>query len=250
MVWVEGIGEIEEEDELPIKIQPQTEVEYHDSLITVYQAFKEQVYDAQHVLHPSCAFDASPAKVFEDVTFVDLEKVKPCEGAMALFRKHGLKAFKMDIQDYHPKELHDLLILLNPAISTSRAIHAVKQGGFIITNDYHGNASEMHENPEMYELIETIKYTQTNRMKRDNKVAFSRDITDLFVPCDDFDEMARRRPSDYDFIKTSYPHLLKISGQDPGNTIEETYQRYTQMMNESDTLPSKRTADFYLFTKK
>jgi hypothetical protein len=48
------------------------------------------------VLYPSCGFDASPAKVFSNVTFVDIE-------------------------DYTPTQKHDLLILLNPAISSFRA---------------------------------------------------------------------------------------------------------------------------------
>ena len=94
---IKNSAEVVPEGEWPDKPQPPKEPEYSDELIEAYRAFKEQVHDAKSVLHPSCAYDASPARVFANVTFVDRED-PGSKGAMGVFRKHGLKAFRMDIR--------------------------------------------------------------------------------------------------------------------------------------------------------
>lgn len=248
MVWIEGIGEVEESDEEPKKPEMPTEPEYSDGQIAIYTAFKEQVHDAKSVLHPSCGFDASPARVFQNVTFVDMENGN--EGAIEALRRHGLNALKMDIRDYRPAEEHDLLILLNPAIPTEWASRHITRGGFVLSNNYHGNAAEMWKELSRYEPLGTIDFAEKDRRKGDNKVVVSRNLEGLFEPVSDFEELRRLRPGMHKFIRDAYPHLLKSAGLEPGDTIEETYRRFQRMMHESEAFPSKRAAEMYVFVKK
>jgi hypothetical protein len=223
---------------------------YSDEQIAIYAAFKEHVLDAKSVFYPCCQYDASPEKVFPGTTFVDIED-KRIAGAMEMFRRHGLRAFKMDVADYRPEELHDLLILLNPAIHTSRAIHTLRKGGFVLANNYHENASQMRRNPEMYEIWGTIDFVVKGRRKEgDNRVVVSRNLEGLFEPVSDFEELRRLRPSTHLFIAKGYPHLLRQEGLEPGGTVEETYRRYQRFMGKPETFPAKRAAERYIFTKK
>lgn len=230
-----------------IRISSMVKPEYHDDLIAIYTAFRDKVYPAKSVLHPSCASDASPSKVFDNVTYVDIED--GCEGAMAAFRKHGLKAYKMDIRDYKPEEEHDLLILLNPSIPTEWAAQHLKKGSFILANNYHGNATQMHKEPE-YTLWGVIDFVEPDGRKNDIRVTFSRDLTDLFVPVKNEEELRRLRPHEHRFITECYPDLLRTSGITPAETFEEMYFQYSRMMHKPAVLPVKRVADRYIFVKK
>ncbi len=222
-----------------------TEPQVFDDLIAIYSVFRDQVYRPQSVLHPSCAYDSSPSRVFDNVTYVDLD-----QKAMELFRRFGLKAHGQDIRNYKPVEEHDLLILLNPAIPTEWASRHLKGGGYILTNDYHGNASWMHQHPNKFELFGTIDFVEQDRRRGDNRVAVSRNLEGLFEPVQDGEELRRLRTHEYEFIAQSYPHILKQMGKKPGRTFEETYKKFQRMMHESEELPSKRDADRYIFVKK
>src|SRR3989344_4510052 len=114
---------------------------YFDDLIAIYTAFRDHIYSPQSVLYPSCGFDGSPARVFTQVTFVDVENGN--EGCIKRLVDVGLHAIKQDIQSYSPTKPHDLLILLNAAIPTAWASKHLISGGFVLTNDYQesfGNA--------------------------------------------------------------------------------------------------------------
>jgi hypothetical protein len=248
MVWRDSIGQVEEADEEPQKPEASAEPEYSEGQIAIYRAFREQVHDAKSVLHPSCGFDASPARAFPNVTFVDKEDGN--EGAIDALRKHGLKALKMDIREYRPEEEHDLLILLNPSIPTEWASRHIPSGAFILSNNYHGNAAGMWRERHSYEPFGTIDFAESDRRKGDNRVVVSRSLEGLFEPVKDFEELRRLRPSMHEFIRTAYPHLLISAGLEPGKTIEEAYRRHQRMMHESEALPSKRKADMYIFVKK
>ncbi len=52
---------------------PENEIYYSQSLISLYSAFRDEIFNPKSVLYPSCGFDGSPVKVFDKVTFVDLE---------------------------------------------------------------------------------------------------------------------------------------------------------------------------------
>jgi len=165
-------GIIDEEFDIPSRKEPQ--IYFSDDLIAIYTAFCDQVYRPQSVLYPSCAFDASPARVFDNVTFVDIENGS--EGCVRKLQEAGLQAIKQDIKTYTPEDLHDLLILLNPTIPTEWASRHLKSGGYVIANNYHGNASEMYHQPDQFNLWGTIDFVEKDRRKGDNRVVVSRNL--------------------------------------------------------------------------
>ena len=60
---------------IPTGVEQNTsQIYFADDLIAIYTAFRDQVFNPQSVLYPSCGFDASPAKVFKNTMFVDIEQ--------------------------------------------------------------------------------------------------------------------------------------------------------------------------------
>lgn len=241
------IADIPKAKESPI-LQEKPKIYYPDDLISIYTAFREQVYSPKSVLYPSCGYDASPAKAFPNVTFVDKEEGN--EGCIESLKTAGHKAFKQDIRDYTPKEQHDLLILLNPAILTERASRHLVHGGWIIANDYHSNAGEMAQNPRQYTLWGTIDFVERDRRKGDNRVVISRTLDDLFVPVKDAKEFKRLRPSDYQFEHDVIEHWIKTGmlRVDKKSSFEEKWRAYREQLRED--MPYKRVADRYVFLKR
>ena len=65
-------------------------------LQAMYTVFRDQIHNPASVLYPSCGFDASPTRVFNNVTFVDKEEGN--EGCVAKLQEAGFHALKMDIR--------------------------------------------------------------------------------------------------------------------------------------------------------
>jgi len=226
---------------------------------SIYTAFKEQVHNPRSVLYPSCGIDASPARVFDNVTFVDKECVQR-------LREAGFKALKMDIQDYKPEEEHDALILLNPSIPSEWGTRHLVRGGYVIANNYHGNARELFHDPGFTlwgvidvvtprikgdnKIVGVIDFLKP-RITGDNKVVVSQDISDLFVPARNMEELRESRPTDYDFIVDSYTSRLRLMNIEPEKDPDKLFFQFHEAMGENVTrLPAKRQADRYIFVKK
>ncbi len=223
------------------------QIEFVDDLIAIYTAFRDQVYNPQSVLYPSCGFDASPAKVFANVTFVDIEDGN--EGCVRALQEAGLHALKQDIRTYTPKDLHDLLILLNPATPTEWASRHLKSGGYVLANDYHENASEMYRQPEQFTLWGVIDFAEQDRRKKDARVVVSRNLEDLFQPVANEEELKRFRPEYYELVKgVSYSLTMNMPNFSADRPFEKVWADYREMMKEG--MPSKRVADRYIFVKR
>lgn len=214
-------------------------------LVESYRAFQKEISDPESVFYPCCGIDASPSQVFRNVTYLDLDK-----NCIDVLRKEGLNAIQGDIKNYSPKEMHDLLLLMNPTHAGLSALPHVINGGFIIANNYHGTASWLSEHSNDYQLVASIVSHISPKSKPGANL--SKDITDLFVPVADFAELKKLRPDCHDFIAKSYPHLLRMANLSPGRTIEESYFIYhKELFEETDIkLPSKRVADYYVFLKR
>ena len=180
------------------------------------------------------------------MTYVDIDT-----GAMEMFRQHGLDAHGQDIREYKPAKEHDLLILLNPCIATEWASQHIRKRGYILSNNYHGNASHMYNNPDAFELVGVIDFVESDRRKGDNRAVFSRNLEGLFQPVRNFEELREVRPETYEFIRTTFNSLIRrYHGDRRGDTEEERYRIIKGMMGESEELPAKRVADRYIFVKR
>lgn len=242
--------EILEDFGFPEDDEPRNEpqIYFADDLISIYSVFKNQVYNPQSVLYPSCGFDASPARVFDNVTFVDIENGNG--GCVNKLQQAGLHALKQDIKTYTPKNLHDFLILLNPSIPTEWASRHLKSGGYVLANDYHSNATEMYNLSDQFVLWGVMDYVEQDRRKKDYKIAVSRNLEDLFQPVKDAAEFHRVRPYDFESIVglvNSFVQQGIVTG-DKNASFEQKWKSYRETMQES--MPYKRVAERYIFVKK
>jgi len=142
------------------------EVYFGEDLVAMQTLFRNQVFNPESVLYPSCGFDGSPAKVFRDVTFLDSEEGN--RGCIELLKKLGFKALKQDITNYKPAKPHDLLILLNPQFRSELALPHLADRGFVLANNYHRNASQILAMPN-FELLGTIDFSQNPVLTRGTK---------------------------------------------------------------------------------
>jgi len=192
---------------------------FSGDLIAIYTVFRDQVYNPQSVLYPGCEFDGSPAKVFENVTFVDAEKGN--QGCVQKLQEAGLHALKQDIGHYSPAEQHDLLILLNPAIPTELTTRHLRSGGYVLANNYHLDASWINAQKDRFSLVGIIDYdpnTNSARFAPNEDGQLDRTVS--------IDDIAESRPLEHWAFKNT-----KFTGQ-------------------SEVLPFERVADKYIFVKK
>lgn len=221
-------------------------LESDDHSIALYTAFKDIVYNPQSVLYPSCGYDASPAKVFSQVTFVDLEQGN--EGCIEALVSAGFNAQKGDIRNYVPTKQHDLLILLNPCIPSEWASRHVIEGGFILANDHHKNATGMFRDNKHYTLWGTIDATE----KGNEGVIVSQDLQGLFEPVRDGEEFKLLRSGGYDFVTLTMDHFIRtgVIKVDINAPFEEKWVMFKRALGEDECMPSKRVAERYIFVKK
>lgn len=217
--------------------QKEPTLEYSSGLISAYSAFKSKIYDPKSVLYPSCGTDASPSRVFENVTFVDLN-----ENSISALKNKGFKAITSDIRNYVPTEEHDLLILMNPAIDPSWATKHLILGGYILANDYHGSATWLAKRQTDFSLIGSTNEKENTEI--------SLDTTGLFESVSSLEELKILDPKRYDFIVKSALHQLSFGGKvDKTKTLEENYFLFCDTMHMERNLPFKRKADLYIFRK-
>ncbi len=231
--------------ELPRGYTPRKEPQicFAGDLIAIYTAFRDEVYNPKSVLYPSSGFDGSPAKVFDNVTFVDIENGN--EGCVKKLQEEGLHAIKQDIKTYTPKDLHDLLILLNPSIPTEWASKHLKSGGYVLANNYHGNASEMYMKPDQFTLWGVIDLTE-----KEKKIAkISRNLEGLFKPIKNEAELQQFRPGYHEFLQNIFKTFaMNMRDFNVDRPFEQVWSDYREIMQEG--MPSKRVVDSYIFVKK
>jgi len=219
-------------------------LEFSDELISIYNEFKNKVYNPKSVLCPSCGFDASPSKVFSNVTFVDGE-IGGNQRCIETMIREGLNAIKQDIRNYIPEEEHDLLILMNPCIHTDVAAKYLKKGGWIISNNYHSNAFQMHAKPEQYDFFGAFHAEK-------NQITITRDLEGYFEQVKNFEELKRVNPEEYEFLRDLTESIAKQCKISPKLSLDEKWIETKKSMASIEKMPFKRYAntDTYLFVKK
>lgn len=217
-----------------------TQIYFADDLISLYSFFNDNIYSPEDVLYPSCGTDGSPSRVFDNVTFVDIDE--RCIDQMKVL---GLNAFNQDIRLYSPKNLHDFLILLNPFIPTSWASNHVSSEGYIFANDYHSNASQMFALPNHFQLVCGLNYDLSSQ-----RVSCVDNLEGFFKEVKDFDELKSISPSKASFIEMAVNNfcdqgLIKVPSS---FCFEQKWNVYRESLGERK--PFRNGADYYLFQKK
>ncbi len=135
--------------EKKIVLKPETS----DSLVLQYQFFQKIFGAPNRVFYPCCRLDISAKKGFLDskVTFLDKD-----QKIVKILRKNGIDAICMDVKVYEPIHPFDLLIILNPQVSTKYLVRTLRNNGLIIANNYHHNTREMLKSPKRYTFLGLI----------------------------------------------------------------------------------------------
>jgi len=208
----------------------------HNDWIRMLDTFKKNFFNPISVLYPSCDFDVTPSKVFSNVTYVDINKE-----AIDFLSSSGFKAFNCDVNDFMSEKYFDLLILLNPCISSFKATKHLKPDGFVIANNYHGNAKELFDD-DNYSLLGIIK-------QRDSSLVT--DFTDLFIPYSSISELKSINPDYYDFKLDCYKNVFNVINKDVSKLSDDKIIELG-LSYFFEGLPYKRgyCDDFYVFKKE
>ncbi len=108
------------------------------------QPIKTVCYPASGIMSINDAF--KDAKI----TYIDID-----EKAISAHQKAGHNAVKTDLSEYKAEENPDLTILLNPAVKDDKLnkfLKNVKENKFVIANNYHGTADQLHKDSS-FELL-------------------------------------------------------------------------------------------------
>ena len=168
----------------------------HKDLVAKYSLFKNSVgFQKGTIYHPCGATDVSPSEAFPDsrVIYADIN-----DKSMLALRDTGYEAHIVDALTFNPGPV-DVLILLNPAIQPDVPASFVKEGGYILSNDYvHHRTATMLRGLDC-ELIAIIHNTEKG-------LVFDRDHPEEYWQEIETDEEFKKAPLcigvvTYDFAK-------------------------------------------------
>lgn len=120
-----------------------------EELVEQYKVFANFIqFKPRRIYHPCSAHDISATIGFPDSKVIYADKD---EKMIAAIQKSGLGATVADATQFDPGDV-DLVILLNPGISPDVPISHLVGGGYVLCNDHHEIASELHLN-NSYEFL-------------------------------------------------------------------------------------------------
>lgn len=208
---------------------------HHDEWVAMHQAFVKEFGMPESVIYPCCGTDVSPSKVFDEVTYVDAEA-----GYIDCLLKEDFNAIQTNVEEFKTNELFDLLILLNPTISSFHITDKVKLNGFVMANNYHGNAKELFESPD-FEIKCIIK----------QDASLDKDFNGLFERFESVEEYKEACPEEFAEILPLYKGvLLNTTINLNGLSDIEIYELGLEQLMSDIPFKKGYCDDFYVFQKK
>lgn len=156
---------------------PEPKLQTNPRLIEDLIYFKEQFGEQSTIAYPCCNIDISVREAFpnSNITFIDKDPL-----TIETFRKAGLEIVSSNIENYHPMERNDMLLILNPQLKSSKLTHLVRTNGLIVSNNYHGNTNQMLASPSEYQFLGTI-YNETGAEREIMNLHATNWILDKYV---------------------------------------------------------------------
>jgi hypothetical protein len=222
------------------KLEEKKPLKYVEKSIALLEVFK-QFYNPRSALYPLCGYNASPIRVFENVTFLDSDPFP-----MKKMRALGYNAICQDIETYNPAEKHDLIILELSTGIPEKTTRTLGTGGYIIADNSWEESYQINKMPE-FELIGCIENPNTR---------FSDNIEGLLEPVANFEELKTLNFDEYQREMTemaSFKEKMITIGALKTNQAITPEELYLALESEYKTvvhLPFKRIADRYIFIKK
>jgi len=126
---------------------------FANDLIEQYEFFRKNIYNPKRVFYPCCNLDISPIRGFPDSEVVLMDKE---ESLKEIMENAGIRQFILgDVLLYVPEKPFDLVIALNPALTSKDLTKHLSNGGYVLANNWHNNASQLLEDSG-FEGIGTI----------------------------------------------------------------------------------------------
>lgn len=164
---------------------------FSEDLVQSYQEFSKEFYcDPKVVYYPCCGNDASPIKGFPNchIIFVDKD-----EASISALKKEGYDARNIDVLEFIPEDNVDIVILLNPQLGgqIDVPLQQVREGGYVICNNYHHTAFQMRDNLD-FKIVGVIDNV-------DDKISIDKQrALDSVTFVDTDEEFKRLSPEDYE----------------------------------------------------
>lgn len=222
-----GYGEIIEAKEDSISSENKAEVreaQPNPELVVQLSLFKEKLNPkAEIIYYPCCASDISPSKAFPEskVIYADID-----DKSIEALRKKGCEANNASALEFDPGEV-DILIIMNPVISPEVPASYVKEGGFVLSNDYHRSASYLNQQEE-YELKARIGKKSEKEFEFDTE-----DLEDYWKEVEN-DEEFKNALFNFDSINYKGAALIveKITGKT--QDVLSEYKKIVEMAREQE----------------
>ena len=123
---------------------------FAEDLIEQYEFFRENIYNPKRVFYPCCNLDASPLRGFPDSEVVLMDNE---EGLEEVMKQEGIKQFiQGDVLKYIPEKPFDLVIVLNPSLSSRNLTKHLSDRGYVLANNWHNNATQLLEDFHFKEI--------------------------------------------------------------------------------------------------
>jgi hypothetical protein len=126
---------------------------FAEDLIEQYNFFRKNIYNPQRVFYPCSNLDVSPLRGFPNSEIVLMDNE---QGLKEIMKQEGIEQFVLgDVLNYSPDNPFDLVIALNPSLTSMDLIKNLSDNGYVLANNWHNNASQLLEDSE-FEGIGTI----------------------------------------------------------------------------------------------
>lgn len=136
------------------KIEQEPKLEIYENTVRDLTAFKEHFNPKSDIIYyPSCGLDVSISKAFPNSKIIYLDGNKLLIDTL---KKEGYEAYEGLSQEFNLEEKADILVLINPMHNDPKTLDNLKEGGFVVCNDYHGTASSL-KNIENFKLLGITK---------------------------------------------------------------------------------------------
>ncbi len=191
-------------------------------LVARYALFRDTLHPkADVVYHPCGGNDVSPSAAFPDsrVIYVDID-----QRSIDALKRSGYEAHTASALEFDPGKV-DVLIMLNPQIPSNIPSSHVAENGYVLSNDYHGTASSLHQDAQ-YQLQAII------RTLPNGELIFDTENTEDYWKEIDSEEEFRNAP--FTFGAVNYSTAAKIVEVVTGKreNILAEYKRIIEMARE------------------
>lgn len=148
-------------------------------LVKKFDLLKQKHSSIKRIYYPCCLNDVSLSKTFSnyEIIYSDLNK-----NAVILLKENWYEAFREDAKTFMPERI-DMILLLNPVLSSRYFIYKIGIWWLIVCNNYHWNARDLFwiELFRQIWLIDEVNWIFTYNIVKNWEQKISQNPDDLYI---------------------------------------------------------------------